>query len=243
MASDPNSEFDDEVQKPAPTSEAPTAERGHPAAVILPLALSVSIITLFFFFSGPDAAVELILSALATATVLGKFAVLRGLNSSGLLDSPYKMAVLIVYLDVLIATVAIYNIRLLYRIPRFGAKIAALQKSGQRILERNPWMRKATFLGIIAFVMFPLSGTGAIGGALFGRLLGMSRLRTMVGISLGAVFGAFLMAFLAVIFGDQMKSLSESGFLVWGGLAFVGLVVYWLWRRARAMNRGETPLQ
>ncbi|MCB9834106.1 MAG: small multi-drug export protein [Planctomycetes bacterium] len=211
-------------------------ERGRPAAVILPLALSVSIVTLFLFFEGPDAAVELVLSALATATVLGKFAVLRGLESSGLLDSPYKMALLIIYLDVLIATIAIFNIRLLHKIPRFGAKIAALQSGGERILERNPWMRKATFLGIIAFVMFPLSGTGAIGGALFGRLLGLSRARTMAGISIGAVLGAFMMAALADLFRDQMKSLSHSGVLLWAGLAFVGGVLYWLWRRAKAMT-------
>lgn len=225
-----------EEAKPAPAPEIP---RGHPAAVILPLVLSVSIITLFFFFEGPDAAVELVLSALATATVLGKFAVLRGLEDAGLLDSPYKMALLIIYMDVFIATIAIFNIRLLYRIPRFGAKIAAIQQSGERILGRNPWMRKATFLGIIAFVMFPLSGTGAIGGALFGRLLGMSRLRTMAGIVIGAIFGSFAMAALADLFEPQMRRLSESGILLWSGLAFVGLVLYWLWRRARAIGAAE----
>jgi hypothetical protein len=41
----------------------------------------------------------------------------------------------------------------------------------------------------VLFVALPLGGTGAVGGAFFGRLLGLSRSRTLSGIGLGSVLG------------------------------------------------------
>ena len=57
-------------------------------------------------------------------------------------------------------------------------------------------MRKVTFAGTVAFVMFPLSGTGAIGGALFSQILGMSKVRALLAILCGAVIGSFGLALL-----------------------------------------------
>ncbi len=210
--------------------------KGSLAAVILPLALSILILTLCFFFVGDEAAIELFGLSILTATVLGKFAVLRGLNESGLFDSPYRVALLIIYLDLMIGTIAVFNIRVLYLLPKFGNKIKGLQSTGVEILERNPWMRKATFAGVVAFVMFPLSGTGAIGGSLFGRLLGMSRVVTLLGIGLGSVLGSFGMAALAAAFGTQLAWLQSSGILGYGGIVFVGLAIYWLYRRSKRQN-------
>ena len=85
-----------------------------------------------------------------------------------------------IYLDLMIGTIAVFNIRVLYLLPRFGQKIKGLQKNGADILKKNPWMRKATFAGVVAFVMFPLSGTGAIGGSLFGQAPRDDSLRTLL---------------------------------------------------------------
>ena len=215
--------------------EARQVRGGSYGALVLPVATSILLLTLFFFFAGPDAALELFATAVATATVAGKFAVVWGLKDAGLLDSPYKVAILIVYLDLMTASIAVYNISILYRLPRFGDKILALQKNGSQILERNPWMRKVTFAGIIAFVMFPLSGTGAIGGALFGQLLGLSRTRTMVGIGIGAVVGSFAMAWLAIAFGDFMSGLQGNPAFLIGGVLVIAAVGTWLYRRAKSL--------
>lgn len=228
-------------KQPEQAEKAPDEGRGSPAAVILPLALSILILTLCFFFIGDEEAVDLFVTAILTATVLGKFAVLRGLSDSGLFDSPYRVAFLIIYLDLVIGTIAVFNIRVLYLLPKFGAKIEGLQKSGVEILRRNPWMRKATFAGVVAFVMFPLSGTGAIGGSLFGRLLGMSRVRTLLGIAIGSVLGSFGMAALAAAFGTQLEYIQSSGILGYAGIAVVGLAVFWLYRRSRKVSpKSET---
>jgi uncharacterized membrane protein len=235
------SNLDDQSQQPATE---PDQGRGSAAAVILPMALSILILTLCFFFVGADAAMELFGLSIVTATVMGKFAVLHGLSGlseSGLFDSPYRVALLIIYLDLMIGTIAVFNIRVLYLIPKFGTKIKGLQKSGVEILERNPWMRKATFGGVVAFVMFPLSGTGAIGGSLFGRLLGMSRIRTLFGIAIGSMLGSFGMAALAAAFGTQLQNIQSSGVLGYAGIAVVGLAVFWLYRRSKKV--AATPCE
>jgi len=84
-------------------------------------------------------------------------------------------------------------------------------------------------------VMFPLSGTGAIGAAFFGRLLGLSRRRIMIGIAIGSVLGGSGMAFLAGVSGDALKNLQGNPVLLGGGAVAVGGIVYWLMRRAKSL--------
>ena len=211
---------------------------GSRVALILPVVFSVAILTLFFFFAGDVVALEILTTALLTVTVAGKFIVVRGLAEGGFFDSPYKLVPLIIYLDVMVATVAVYNMGFLYRIPRFGAKLEAVQQAGVQILARNPWMRKVTFFGIIAFVMFPLSGTGAIGGAFFGRLLGMARPRVMLGIGIGAICGGMAMAWIADVSGEGLQKLQGNPVFMVGGILALAAVVYWLIRRARSLTDG-----
>ena len=225
----------DERSEHSPDSAEPTPPAVSYAMLVLPVAVGVFLLTLFFFFVGGDAALEVLTTAAVTMTVAGKFVVLRGLHDGGFFDSPYKLALLVVYLDLTVAFVAIYNLPVLYRIPKFGAKLNHVRVTGEKILALNPWMRKVTFFGVVAFVMFPLSGTGAIGGALFGRLLGMSRPRTLIAIGIGAVFGAFGMAALAVLFKDRLEDLQDNPVLSVGGLVIVVVVIYWLVRRYKKM--------
>ncbi|MEZ6196419.1 MAG: small multi-drug export protein [Planctomycetota bacterium] len=204
----------------------------------VPVSSAILIVSLVLFFAGGDAAMEVVGTALATATVAGKFVVIRGIHQQGFFDSPYKLALLVVYLDLAVALIAIYNIGILYRIPRFGRKIQEMQRNGKRILARNPWMGKVTFIGIVAFVMFPLSGTGAIGGSIFARLLGVSRVRTLVAIAIGSVLGAFLMALLADLFGETLQRFQDNPFSLVGGLAAIALAVWWLIRIANRAALG-----
>lgn len=225
------------VSSTSPTPEATTAsepaEHGSYAAVVLPIASMILVETFFFVFVGYDDAIELAGIALASATFAGKFIVLRGLHEGGLFTSPYHLVPLIVYLDMFTAVMAVYNLPFLYRIPKLGKRIHAMKGTGERTLERNPWMRKVTFLAVVAFVTFPLAGTGAIGGSLIGRLLGLSRRRTLLGIFIGANVGGLAMAGLADVFGDQLNSFKDNPVSLIGGILLVGGAGYWLYRRAR----------
>ncbi len=220
------------------TQEDPKEESGSYASVVLPVATTILVFTLFFFFVGTNEALELATTALASATIAGKFIVIRGLHQEGLFNSPYQLVFLIVYLDMFTAFIAVYNMPFLYRIPRLGKRIHAMKGTGEKTLERNPWMRKVTFIAVVAFVMFPLSGTGAIGGSFIGRLLGLSRARTLLGILVGAIVGGLAMPFLADVFGEQLLNFKDNPLSVIGGILAVGGVCYWLYRR---MKTGTAP--
>ena len=162
----------------------------------------------------------------------GKFAVLLS-NPDGLLTTPYHMAAMVTYMDLSFGCICVYNAGVLFKLPGLGGKLHELQQFCGLMLRRNPWMRKATFLGTCAFVMFPLSGTGAIGGALFSQILGMSQRKAMLAILCGALVGSFGLAFLASFLPDDFQN---SWVLKVGGLVFILVVVALLTRLYKKMD-------
>jgi hypothetical protein len=104
-----------------------------------------------------------------------------------------------------------------------------LVEDGRYLLQSNRWMKRATFLGLVAFVTTPLAASGSIGGSILGRLLGMSRVATMVGTILGNVLGCLWM-----YFGGELitRYLGRDNPLMWvGGIAVMVGVVFLLNRR------------
>jgi uncharacterized membrane protein len=203
------------------------------AAAVLPVVTGIGILLLIFLFVGHQQAAEVAWKALAIATVAGKFAPVFLPTADGLLSTPWHVALLVVYMDLTIGVIAVFNVGLLFRIPGFGAKLAELRAFGDLMLRKNPWMGKATFIGTCAFVMFPLSGTGAIGGSLFGQLLGMSRNRTMFAILVGAFMGSFGMAAIA---NHIPRDLADSIWFKLGGLAFILIAVGFLTNLYKRMD-------
>lgn len=203
---------------PAPEAAAPVSL----AALILPFVTAIATVLVVFLFVGHDAAAELLVKAVAIATVAGKFAVLLD-TPDGFLSTPYHMAAMITCMDLMFGVICIFNVGVLFRIRGFGKKLQELQGFCKLMLRKNPWMRKATFAGTVAFVMFPLSGTGAIGGSLFSQILGMSRARAMLAILVGALIGSFGLAYLAdTVLPDDVQ---DSWLFKIGGLLFILVVV------------------
>ena len=92
-------------------------------------------------------------------------------------------------------------------------------------------MKRATFFGLVAFVMFPLAATGSVGGSIFGRLLGMSRPGTFTAIAIGNVLGCALM-----YLGSEMITRHlhrDNPLLMIGGVAVIGIILWMLNRRYR----------
>src|SRR5690606_194518 len=56
------------------------------------------------------------------------------------------------------------------------------------------------------FVLFPISGTGALAASVAGLLLGMHRAVLITAVSVGGLIGGLLMAFLASNFASAMQS-------------------------------------
>lgn len=179
--------------------------------------------------------------ALLTATAVafffaGRFVILmEGLGTLGSLLTPAQMFWLVTYQDIVVALFMAFHVGFLFRVPWIGPKIAELTVDGELILSVQPWMRRVTFLGLVAFIAFPLAATGSVGGAVFGRLLGLSRWATFWGSVIGAVLGNGAMWYFAKKINAYLPS--DSWVVQWGGLLLVVGIIVFLERRYAAMKR------
>ncbi len=221
--------------------------------LIAPFALSLGILVLFYSEHGWAFVKTLLLTAAAVFFFFGRFVILGGSSStggetSGAVDeamqeavqqaarffSSGELAFLVFYMDVMVACLLAFHIGFLYRLPFIGDKLEELQEDGKFILASNPWMKSATFAGIVAFCVFPLAATGSVGGSIFGRLLGMSRLGTFLGVVTGSALGCSLMYFGVTLINRYLDR--DNPWLTIGGIIFVVLMIFWLNLRYRKMK-------
>lgn len=221
--------------------------------LIGPFALSLTLLVLLYFEHGWPFVKTLLLAAAAVFFFFGRFVILGGSSgssteTSGVVDeamqeavqqaarffSSGELAFLVFYMDVMVACLLAFHIGFLYRLPLLGEKIKELQEDGKFILASNPWMKSATFAGIVAFCVFPLAATGSVGGSIFGRLLGMSRLGTFLGVVTGSAVGCSLMYFGAALINRYLDR--DNPWLTIGGIVFVVLMILWLNQRYRKMK-------
>ena len=149
--------------------------------------------------------------------------------------TPEHLFWLVTYQDVMVALCMAFHVGFLFKLPKIGPKFLELMADGEMILSLNPWMRNLTFAGLVAFIAFPLAATGSVGGAIFGRLLGLSRSATFWGSVIGAVIGNGAMLYSSRL---VLRYLPADSWTVrlGGPLIIVALIVL-LERRYAAMKR------
>ncbi len=184
-------------------------------------------------------------AAVVTFSFAGRFIIpMQDVSQVGPL-TPEHLFWLVTYQDVLIAVFMAFHVGWLFRLPWIGPKFLELTADGEMILSLQPWMRKLTFAGLVAFVAFPLANMGCAGGAILGRLLGLSRAATFWGSLIGAVTGNVLMLYGAKF---VLQSLPRDSLLVrCGGPVIILAVILWLARRYAAMKQqfleARTPIE
>lgn len=139
-----------------------------------PFALTAGVLFVTYELAGINAVWRLVSTAFATFFFFGKFVILGG-SEGDLLEARSfytgeQLVVLVLYMDVMTVCFLAFNLGFLFRLPLVGGKLKALVDDGQFILQSNRWMRRATFVGLVPFVIFPLAATGSVGGSIFGRL-------------------------------------------------------------------------
>lgn len=197
---------------------------------------------------------KLVLASLATFFLFGRFVILIGQDSSALGETPSwfndlgltpeQLFGMVTYMDVLTALFVTFHMGFLFRIPMLGPKIAGLASDGKFIMEQQPWLRKLAFFALTAFVIFPTSTTGSIGGSIFGRLLGLGRVLTVLGVMLGSLLGNGLMYFFAKEINEWLGPdtlwLKLAGvFLLVAGVMFIE----WRYRKAKNKYLAEQELR
>ena len=187
------------------------------ASLVGPLVVTAGILVLIGVFHGWDVVQKTVVAGAATFFLLGRFVILLGSDSAqsgesieegaglvGFMTSG-QLFIMVTYMDVMTALFVAFHLGPLFRLPWVGKKISEMVADAQFILHTQPWMRRATFLGLVLFVIFPTSTTGSIGGSIFGRLLGLSRIQTLAAIFTGSVLGNGLMYF----FSEQLRPLKQ----------------------------------
>ena len=128
----------------------------------------------------------------------GKGTVIPGGIALGL--NPWALAIATAFVDIAVGFFLTWNFDLAKKIPFIGSGINRIQKKGQSMLTSLPWLERASVTGIIVFVMFPFQGSGAVGGTILGRAIGLSPNKNLAAVSVGAVSGSFLLS-ASVVYG------------------------------------------
>jgi len=203
-----------------------------------PLA-TLAILAALWATRGPQFVQRLAVTAVATFFLFGRFVILGG-RVGGTSDpelaevqrffSREELFAMVCWMDLVTAVLLVYHAAFLFKIPFFGPRMLTLVDDGQFILERHPWMRRATFAGLVAFVTMPLAATGSVGGSIFGRLLGLSRRATLAAIMLGSVIGSGITYAFADVIARLSPRRSDPVFTALGIAVVVGILLLLNWR-------------
>ena len=199
--------------------------------LIGPWILTIILFVVIYGLWGPQFTWKLLVAAGASFAFLGRFSII----TPTLKLDPSVLFWMVTYQDVMVALFFAFHVGFMFRLPWIGPKIAALSSDSEFILSHQPWMKRMTFLGLLAFIAFPLAATGSVGGAIFGRLLGLSRWAIFWGSAIGAVIGNAAMLFLAEIVLEYLPE--DSAVVRWGGLLIIVGIIVFLERRYTSMKR------
>ncbi len=148
-----------------------------------------------------------------------------------------ELIVMVVFMDILYAYFLAYNLHHVYRLRRLGPAIRRLHDYCRYVLDTRPWMRRWAFSGVAAFVLFPLTGTGAPGGSILGRIVGLGPGTTLFAIAFGSIVGCTLMAVFAAPLEPLFADIQDRLWFKAIGIAVIGILLLLLWRLGRRLSR------
>jgi hypothetical protein len=218
--------------------------------LVAPFVGTAMALFLVYLVEGGEFLRNLVYAAIATFFFFGRFVILGGTDVPGPHEEHVasfltrgELFLMVVWMDVAVAMIFVYHAGFMYRIPFLGPRLLNLVEDGQFILSQQPWIRRVTFIGLVAFVFFPLAATGSVGGSIFGRLLGMTRRATFLAILLGSVLGCGVMWLGAGVINRYLDR--DNPWLTIGGIAVIASLILFLnWRykalKARAASAAKS---
>ncbi len=193
-----------------------------------PVVITAALLGLIAVVQGPEYALSYIGAGGAAFVLFGRFIIILGQTTPDpesfgflkYLNAP-NLFLMLTYLDVIVAMFVAFHMGVIFRIPWVGPRIEDIVSDGHFILRKQPWIRRAAFIGLICFVIFPTSTTGSVGGSIFGRLLGMKRWRVVTAILIGSILGNGLM----LLFSQQISQYMDGDSWLLRITGVVGMIV------------------
>jgi len=152
---------------------------------------------------------------------------------------PWAIAICTAFVDIAVGVFLTWNFDLAKKIPFIGSGINRIQLKGKAMLKDLPWLERASFAGIVVFVMFPFQGSGAVGGTILGRAIGLSPNRNLSAVAIGAVSGSLILS-ASVVYGlGVLAILAPIQIAV--TVLFIGmcLVIYYLYQHWEEIKLDE----
>jgi uncharacterized membrane protein len=109
---------------------------------------------------------------------------------------PITIALSIAFIDIVTALFLVWNYEFVKLIPFLGKWMDKIEKKNKNKLEDHPWWERFLFIAVILFVIFPFQGSGGVGGSILGRVVGLDKYNVLAAISIGAISGCLLIAYL-----------------------------------------------
>lgn len=211
------------------------------ASLIGPVLLTLLALVGVYLVAGWPFVTGFVTAAATAFFVTGRFIILLGAEQAAegktflKLLTPTHLFIMLTWLDMMVAVFVAFHMAVLFRIPWAGERLKQLVSDGRFVLAKQPWIRRAAFSGLVLFVVFPTSTTGSIGGTIFGRLLGMRRVRVLIAIFAGSILGNGIMLLGANFFNKYFSG--DSLVLKVGGVLAIIIALFLFERKIQSLKR------
>lgn len=164
-----------------------------PIKFILPLAVIPAVFAVIYLIEPYQQ--FLILSGLLAAYFVPPAGKESIIPIAVMMGYPWWLVTLVIFLlDVAVSLFVVWNFDLALKIPLVGRLLEGGMTVGRNYTERQPWLRRFSTVGLVFFVFFPLQGTGAMNGAILGRLLGLDKGRVFGCVCAGSLASSIIIA-------------------------------------------------
>jgi uncharacterized membrane protein len=191
-----------------------------------------------FATSGTAGLAELATVAGLSFVAFGKLVIFWGLKEGAI--PVWSLAVMTFLIDLVLASALASGLRGLERAPLIGGWMHNSRARAKEVLLEYPGLRRMAFFGVVAFVLLPIAGTGAITGSIVARLLGLPRLSGIGAIALASGWAALSFSLLAYFLGEQGEALIKNPLIVAGVIGLIGAAGWTLYKRVLAELRRKT---
>jgi uncharacterized membrane protein len=150
-----------------------------------------------------------------------------------------QMAGLIFMVDVVCAMFISWNLPLAKKIPGIGHILRWVERKGSETLEKNPRLRKVSWIGLVLWVMVPFQGSGGITASVLGRAIGMRASYVISAVGLGAMIAGILIGTAAEQGIEMFRENWLAGVAMMAGVGVVTVILYYLYKRHMKMKDRE----
>jgi uncharacterized membrane protein len=212
--------------------------------VLVPAALAVALYAAMWFVVDPDYANQMAYAAGFSIFGFGTTVILGGavMGDDGFSRlGTWDLSFLALFLGTTLAFVYVYSLDLFEKLPRVGPALRKSRADAVLTVQDRPWIRRWATIGVGLFVLSPLPGSGALGGALVGRLVGLSRVRTFLSVTIANALVCLLYAWFSTGIREWVKDHEPSPLQKIAGLLVVALLFWGLVTWVRSLSRGPRP--